>query len=80
MVKKGETAVGKTEGMLTALWGSIAWLAGILVSLAVGFGMIDGTLRVPYIPFVVTKVAGSIVVILALLGAILAVIDRVWKN
>lgn len=64
---------------LKGIWGSIAWLTGLLVSLAVGFGMIDGSLRVPYVPFFVTSVAGSIVVVLALLGAILAVIDRIGK-
>ena len=65
--------------MLSALWGMLAWFTGVLVSLAVGFGMIDGTLKIPYVPFVVTEVAGSIVVILALLGAILAIIDTLGK-
>lgn len=80
MAKKKEVgAVDGATGALRGVWGTIAWLTGLLVSLAVGFGMIDGSLKIPYIPLVVTSVAGSIVVVLALLGAILAVIDRIGK-
>lgn len=77
--KKEEGFIDGATGTLKGIWGSIAWLTGVLVSLAVGFGMIDGTLRILYIPLVVTEVAGSIVVVLALLGAILAIIDRIGK-
>lgn len=77
--KKGEGFADGATDALKGIWGSIAWLTGLLVSLAVGFGMIDGTLRIPYVPLVVTSVAGSIVVVLALLGAILAVIDRIGR-
>lgn len=52
------------------------WLTGILVSLAVGFGMIDGVLAVRWIPDIVTQVAGWIVVILTLISIVLAIIDR----
>lgn len=64
------------DNILTSLWGLIAWLTGILVSLAVGFGMISGTLIIPTIPTIVTSVAGWIVVILALLGVLLKLIDK----
>ncbi len=55
--------------------GIIAWLTGVLVSLAVGFAMTGGTLTVPYVPDVVTVVAGWIVVITTLISAALAVIN-----
>jgi len=64
------------DNILTSLWGLIAWLTGILVSLAVGFGMISGALTIPSIPTIVTAVAGWVVVILALLGALLKLIDK----
>ncbi len=51
----------------------IAWLTGIIVSLAVGFALIGGTLSVPYLG-VVNVIAGWIVVITTLLSLILAIL------
>jgi hypothetical protein len=53
-----------------------AWLTGILVSLAVGFGMADTILTVRYIPEIVTIIAGWIVIILTIATVVLAIIDR----
>lgn len=53
-----------------------AWLTGILVSLAVGFGMVDKTLTVPYIPEIITVIAGWIVVILTIVSLVLAIVNR----
>ena len=53
-----------------------AWLTGILFSLAVGFGMIDGSLTVPYVT-VIVPIAGWIVVILTVVSVILAIANRV---
>ena len=55
--------------------GIIAWLTGVLVSLAVGFAMIGNTLTIPYVPDVVTMIAGWIVVLTTLISAILAIIN-----
>lgn len=56
------------------------WLTGVLVSLAVGFGMIQGTLTVPYVSDIANGIiivwAGWIVVILTVLSVILAIIER----
>ena len=60
----------------TNLMGIIAWITGILVSLAVGFGMIAETLTVPFIPSVVTVVAGWIVVIGAVVSIIMAIFNK----
>ena len=65
----------RNKGPLAAIWSFIVWLVGVLVSLAVGFGMADGTLQIPYIPTLLTATAGWIVIILALLGILLKIID-----
>ena len=50
----------------------VIWIVGVLVSLAVGFGMTSLTLAVPYIPAVVTQIAGWIVVIGTVVGVVMA--------
>lgn len=65
---------------ISTLVNIVVWLTGILVSLAVGFGMVGKTLTVPYISDIasgaITVWAGWIVVILTLLGVILAIVER----
>ena len=58
------------------LMGVVAWIVGILVSLAVGFGMIAETLTIPFIPVVVTVIAGWIVVIGAIISIIMAIFGK----
>ena len=60
----------------TNLLGVVMWIVGVLVSLAVGFGMIDGVLVVRWIPSVITVIAGWIVVIGAIIGVITAIIRK----
>lgn len=55
----------------------IMWIVGILVSLAVGFGMTSGILTVMYIPLIITQIAGWIVVIGTLIGVITAILRAV---
>ena len=54
----------------------VAWLTGVIVSLSVGFAMIEGTLGLPsYLGGAgVAMVAGWIVVLTTALGVILGVI------
>jgi hypothetical protein len=52
-----------------------AWLVGIIVSLAVGFGMINEVLTIPYVQ-VVVPIAGWVVVVLTIASVILAIADR----
>ena len=54
----------------------VAWLTGILVSLAVGFGMIDGVLNIRWIPGTVTMIVGWIVVITTLISTVLVIIKE----
>ena len=69
---KKEVKMAKGPGMM----GILAWIVGILVSLAVGFGMIGGTLSVPYIPAVLTVIAGWVVVIGALISVVMAIFGK----
>lgn len=58
----------------------LAWIVGILVSLAVGAGMIDKTLTVPFISNfmngIIIVAAGWIVVIGAIISVIVAIFER----
>jgi len=54
----------------------LAWFVGVMVSLAVGFGMTGKTLVIPYIPEVVTIVVGWIVVITTLVGVVMAILRK----
>ncbi|MBM3234327.1 hypothetical protein FJZ19_04520 [Candidatus Pacearchaeota archaeon] len=60
----------------TNLLDIIMWVVGVLVGLAVGFGMTSGTLTVPYVQAIV-PIAGWIVVIGTILGVILAIVKAV---
>lgn len=79
MPKARRVRAGSVSQPLSQLWGFIVWVTGVLVSLAVGFGMIGRNgvpvLRIWYVPDIVTVTAGWIVVILAILGAVLKIID-----
>ncbi len=77
MPKRGNNR--RVKSTFAALWGFVAWLTGVLVSIAVGFGMVSGSLKIPLIPEIVTETAGWIVVILTILSATLAIIDKVMK-
>jgi len=71
-----EKTVQQTGRALATLVAIAMWITGILVALAVGFGMTSGALSIPWLPDVLTMAAGWIVVILTILGIILAIIDR----
>ena len=71
--------VKKASNLIAFLWALIAWLTGFLVSMAVGFGMINKTLTIPFINQIVTQIAGYVVIILIITGAILALMDKFAK-
>jgi len=58
----------------------IAWATGVIVSLAVGFAMIGGSLTIPWLDAVgagiVTVVAGWIVVITTIISAVMAILKQ----
>ena len=56
----------------------VTWFTGVVVSLAVAFGMINGSLTVPIldqVPFLMVTV-GWIVVITTLVSAVLAIMEK----
>ncbi|MAH03427.1 hypothetical protein CMI39_01430 [Candidatus Pacearchaeota archaeon] len=53
----------------------VAWLTGVIVSLAVGVALTAGTLEVPYIG-VLNIIAGWIVIITTIIGVILALMNQ----
>ncbi len=64
------------NGPVSTLVNLAVWLTGVLVSLAVGFGMVDGTLPIRWISEQVTMVAGWVVIILTLASVLLGIADR----
>ena len=56
----------------------VAWLTGVIVSLAVGFAMIGGTLTLPVWlgGDILAFIAGWVVIITTLLGAVLAILNH----
>ena len=65
----------KVKGVLNF----VAWLTGVIVSLAVGFAMLpNGALSggIPYLGVTVTTIAGWVVVVTTLLSAVLAILKQ----
>ena len=54
----------------------VIWLLGLIVTLAVAFGLIGGSLTIPYIPEMVTVVAGWAVVVVTAIGIITKIVSR----
>jgi len=56
----------------------VAWLTGVLVSLSVGFGMIDGILSLPSWlgGSFVAMIVGWVVVVTTIVSVILAIIEK----
>jgi hypothetical protein len=63
------------KNMLETLVNFAVWVAGVIVSLAVGLALINGTLSVPYLG-VLNVVAGWIAVVLTVLGVIGALLKK----
>jgi hypothetical protein len=83
MAKSKRRSIKRESSVLSDLWGLIVWLVGILVALAVGFGMAYETLTIPWLTNVgagvVTVTAGWFVVIMTILGVLLKLIDKIGK-
>lgn len=71
-----EKTVERTGRALATLVALVLWITGVLVALAVGFGMSSGTLSIPWLSAILVQTAGLIVVILTILGVVLAIIER----
>ena len=69
--------MAKKRGGMHQLMHFVAWLTGVIVSLSVGFAMIEGILGLPnYLGgAAVAMVAGWIVVLTTVLGVVLAIMN-----
>lgn len=56
-----------------SLLGFVGWTVGIIVTLAVAFGLISGTLAIPFMPNLALVIAGWIVVVATIIGIITAI-------
>ncbi len=66
MAKDDTSALGKVLSFL-------AWLTGVIVSLAVAFGMINRILIINWLSPAITVFFGWVVVVTTLLGVLLAI-------
>lgn len=68
------------KNVLARVLSFLIWLTGVIVSLAVAFGMIDGTLYIKFIPQGVTLFFGWVVVVTTLIGVIIAIAHYIRGN
>jgi len=70
--------MARKGGMLGQVLSFLIWLTGIIVSLSVGFAMIDGILSLPsYLGgLLIASFAGWIVVALTILTVIIALVEK----
>ena len=61
----------------------LAWFTGVVVSLAVAFGMVEGVLRLPTwlggtssVGIWLVQAVGWIVIVTTLVGAVMAILNR----
>ena len=54
----------------------LLWFVGIIVTLSVGSGMIQHVLVIPYVPEIVTEIAGWTVVVISIIGVVLEVFSK----
>ena len=68
-------AKGKQSGRVLNL---VVWLTGVIVSLAVGFAMVGGTLSLPWWlgGSTVAMIAGWVVVVTTLVSGVLAILNQ----
>ena len=70
--------MARTDGAFSSLVNLVVWLTGVIVSLSVGFAMIDGVLSLPSWlgGSLVAAIAGWIVVVLTVLSVLLLILDK----
>lgn len=67
--------MAKTSAM-SKLISFVAWLTGVIVSLAVGNALRVGDIAAPLVGSLVNVVAGWIVIVLTIVGVVLAIANR----
>lgn len=78
--KKAEAMPRKVVRPVAKLINAIVWIAGVLVALAVGFGMAERTLTIPWLTGaglgVLVIAGGWVVVILTVIGVAMAILNK----
>ena len=67
------------QNILTKILSFLVWIAGVIVSLAVGFALKNKILEVPKLG-IVNVIAGWIVIITTLLGVLVALINSLMRK
>ncbi len=67
------------KNVLTKILSFLVWVTGIIVSLAVGFALKNGTLSVPKIGMI-NVIAGWIVIITTLLGLLISIMGSFMRK
>lgn len=67
------------KSFFSKFFGFIGWLTGVVVSLAVAFGMIDGVLTIKFIPPIIMMIFGWIVIATTLIGVIISIMRVILK-
>jgi hypothetical protein len=67
------------NSVLTKILSFLVWLAGVIVSLAVGFALKDKILSVPHLG-IANQIAGWIVIITTLLGVLITLINSLMRK
>ena len=68
------------KSFFTKFMSFIGWLTGVVVSLAVAFGMIDGVLTIRFIPHIVMIIFGWIVIATTLIGVLIGIMKLFLKS
>lgn len=68
-----------TSRAITSISAFVAWMTGVLVALAVGFGLVYGQLSIPFIPVFILSSLGWVVVVLILLSTLIAIIEKITR-
>ena len=60
----------KTKTAAKNVANGIAWIVGLIVSLAIGSGLITKVLTISFVPEIITIIAGWLVIIGAIVGVV----------
>lgn len=75
-IKKVETKKIEKGNLKNNLLRFSTWLTGVIVSLMMGFAMINKYIIIPHIPILVVIVAGWAVIVITVLNIILAFFNK----
>ena len=68
-----------TSRAITSISAFIAWFTGVLVALAVGFGLVYNQLSIPLIPIFISASFGWVVVVMTFLSTLIAIIEKITR-